>query len=110
MAFDESLVERVRRQLARRKNIEEKKMFGGTAFLLNGNLLVGARRERLLVRVGPAQTDEALREDHATAFTIKNRGAMKGWVLVGLAGLTEESQLKDWMQRALSFVKTLPVK
>ncbi len=110
MAFDESLAERVRRQLGRRKNIEEKRMFGGMAFLLNGNLLVGVRRDTLLVRVGPAQTDEALREAHATAFTIKGRGAMNGWVVVGLAGITEDNPLKDWIQRALSFVKTLPVK
>jgi TfoX/Sxy family transcriptional regulator of competence genes len=110
MAFDEALAERVRKLLARRKNIEEKKMFSGLAFLLNGNLLVGVRRDTLLVRVGPEQSDDALREAHTTAFTIKGRGAMKGWVVVGLAGITEEYQLKDWIQRALSFVKTLQVK
>ena len=110
MAFDETLVERVRRRLSRRKNIEEKKMFGGTAFLLNGNLLVGVRKDSLLVRVGAAQTDEALREANATAFTIKGRGAMNGWVVVGLDGIREDNHLMDWIQRAVSFVRTLPVK
>jgi hypothetical protein len=114
MAFDETpdqtLVERVRGRLARRRNIEEKKMFGGTAFMLNGNLLVGVRRDSLLVRVGPAQTDEALRETHAKAFEIKGRGAMKGWVVVGLDGIREDNQLMGWIQRVVSFVRTLPVK
>ncbi len=53
MAFSESLAERTRQALARRKGVEEKKMFGGIGFLLNGNLLVGVRKDSLLVRLGP---------------------------------------------------------
>ena len=62
MAFDEALAERTRRILARRKNVEEKRMFGGIGFLLNGNLLVGVRKDSLLVRLGPEQSDERCRK------------------------------------------------
>lgn len=62
MAFDEVLAERVRQRLARRKNVEEKKMFGGRGFLLNGNLLLAVRKDSLLLRLGPEQGGEALRE------------------------------------------------
>jgi len=56
MAFSEALAERIRQRLARRKNVEEKKMFGGVGFLLNGSLLVGVRKDSLLVRLGPGRT------------------------------------------------------
>lgn len=110
MAFDEELAGRVRHLLARRKHVEEKKMFSGLGFLLNGNLLVGVRKNSLLVRVGPEQSDEALREKHVREFHITGRGAMKGWVVVELAGVKEDEQLKDWIGRAVKFVATLPTK
>ncbi len=55
MAFSEALAERIRQRLARRKSVEEKRMFGGVGFLLNGNLLVGVRKDSLLVRLGPLE-------------------------------------------------------
>ena len=55
MAFSEALAERIRQRLARRKNVEEKKMFGGVGFLLNGNMLVGVWKDSLIVRLGPEQ-------------------------------------------------------
>jgi TfoX/Sxy family transcriptional regulator of competence genes len=82
MAFGEALAGRIRQRLARRKNVEEKKMFGGIGFLINGNLLVGVRKDSLLVRLGPEQSDEALREAHVSEFKITGRGTMKGWVVV----------------------------
>jgi len=60
MAFSEALAERIRQALGRRKNIEQKKMFGGIGFLLNGNLLVGVWKDSLCVRLGPEQAEEAL--------------------------------------------------
>ena len=62
MAFDEALAERIRQALARKRGIEEKKMFGGVGYLLNGNLLVGVRKDSLLVRLGPEQSDERCRK------------------------------------------------
>ena len=109
MAFDEALAERIRQGLARRKGIEEKKMFGGIGFLLNDNLLVGVRKDSLLVRLGPKQSDEALKEAHVSEFEIKGRGRMKGWVVVSLEGV-QNDKLKGWLQRAVKFVGKLPAK
>ncbi len=110
MAFDETLAERIRQRLARRKNIQEKKMFGGIGFLLNGNLLVGVRKDSLLVRLGPEQSEDALKEAHVSEFKIRGRGAMKGWVVVGLEGVEGDDALNDWIERAMSFVGGLPAK
>ncbi len=110
MPFNESLAERTRQRLARRKNVEEKRMFGGVGFLLSGNLLVCVRRGSLLVRVGPEQNDDALKEAHVSEFVIEGRGTMNGWVVVGLEGVEDDDQLKGWIQRAVNFVRTLPAK
>jgi TfoX/Sxy family transcriptional regulator of competence genes len=110
MPFDQALAERIRQALSRRKHVEEKKMFGGVGFLLNGNLLVGVRKDSLLVRLGPEQSDEALKEAHVTEFQITGRGTMKGWVVVSLEGVQNDEQLKGWLQRAVKVVGKLPAK
>jgi TfoX/Sxy family transcriptional regulator of competence genes len=109
MAFDEALAERVRQRLARRKRIEEKKMFGGVGFLMNGNLLVGIWKDSLCVRLGPEQAEKVLPEPHVKEFDITGR-PMKGWVLVAPEGVQHDDQLKGWIQRAARFVGTLPIK
>ena len=109
MAFDEALAGRIRHRLARRKNIVEKKMFGGVGFLLNGNLLVGVWKDSLCVRLGPEQAEEALHERHAKEFDITGR-PMKGWLLVGREGVADDAQLADWVGRAEKFVAGLPAK
>ena len=110
MAFNEALAQRIRQRLARRKNIEEKKIFSGVGFLLNGNLLVGVRKDSLLVRLDPEESDEALKEAHVSEFTIKGRGTMRGWIVVGLEAVKGEDQLSAWIQRAVKFVGKLPAK
>jgi TfoX/Sxy family transcriptional regulator of competence genes len=109
MAFNETLAKHIRQHLARRRNIEEKKMFGGIGFMLNGNLLVGVWKDSLIVRLGAEQGEEALKERHVKGFDITGR-AMKGWVLVGLEGVDSADQLKPWIQRALKLVGNLPAK
>ena len=109
MAFDEALAGRIRRRLARRKNVEERKMFGGIGFLLNGNLVVGVWKDSLIVRLGPDEGDEALKEPHVREFDITGR-AMKGWVLVEPEGVEGDDQLAGWIQRAAKFVGALPAK
>jgi TfoX/Sxy family transcriptional regulator of competence genes len=109
MAFSEELAGRIRHGLARRKGIEEKKMFGGIGFLLNGNLLVGVWKDSLIVRLGPDAGDEALKEPHVREFDITGK-PMNGWVLVEPEGVEEDDQLKGWIERALKFVKALPKK
>ena len=109
MAFDESLAARIRDALGRRKGIDEKKIFGGICFLLNGNLLVGVWKESLVVRLGKEEGEEALKEPHVKEFDITGR-PMKGWVLVKPEGVTGDDQLKGWIQRAVQFVGKLPGK
>jgi hypothetical protein len=107
MAFNEELAERIRQGLARRKGIEEKKMFGGIGFLLNGNMLVGVWQDCLIARVGPDGYEEALLEPHVREFDITGR-SMTGWVAVGPQGVEKKDQLADWIGRATRFVRTLP--
>jgi hypothetical protein len=109
MAFDETLAERIRQRLSRRKGIVEKKMFGGIGLLLNGNMLVGVWKDSLIVRLGPEEGEEALKEPHVSEFNITGR-SMKGWVLVGPEGVAEDDPLAGWIQRATEFVRTLPAK
>jgi TfoX/Sxy family transcriptional regulator of competence genes len=110
MPYDELLAQRVRRVLARTKSVEEKRMFGGLAFLLNGNLLVGVRQETLLVRLGEEQGEGALLEPHVVPFTIKGRGAMKGWVVIAATGVEDDEPLKAWIKKATKFVGSLAKK
>jgi TfoX/Sxy family transcriptional regulator of competence genes len=109
MAFDEALAERIRRGLARKKGIEEKKMFGGIGFLLNGNMLVGVWKDSLIVRLDPEGYDDALLEPHVSEFNITGR-SMKGWVLVAQEGVEDDGPVKAWIQRAVKFVGKLPEK
>jgi TfoX/Sxy family transcriptional regulator of competence genes len=109
MDFEETLVTHVRRALARKKGIEEKKMFGGIGFLLNGNLLVGVRKGSLVLRLGTEEGETALLEANVKVFDITGR-AMKGWVVVDRDGVEDERQVKKWIQRAIKFVGKLPAK
>jgi len=109
MAFNESLAARIRKQLAWRKSVEEKKMFGGVGFLLNGNMLVGVWKDSLIVRVDPEEGVEMLKEPHVGAFDVTGR-PMKGWLLVRPAGIEEDGSLKEWIDRAIGFVGELPEK
>jgi TfoX/Sxy family transcriptional regulator of competence genes len=109
MAFDEALAARIQQQLARRKNVEGKKMFGGIGFLLNGNMLVGVWKDSLIARVGPEQYEDALLEPHVKEFDITGK-PMKGWVLVQPEGVAEDDPLNEWIDRALTFVRTLPAR
>lgn len=109
MAFDESLAQRIRTILARRKGVAEKKMFGGIGFLLNGNICVGVWKDSLVARLGTEQEEDARREAHVRAFDITGK-AMKGWVLVGPEGVADDARLNEWVDRAMAFVRELPAK
>jgi len=109
MAYSEALAERIRRQLIDRSDIEEKKMFGGIGFLLNGNLLVGVWKDALIVRLEADYAVDALTRPHVREFDITGR-PMRGWVLVEPEGLESDRQLAGWIKRAVAFVETLPAK
>ena len=97
------------RALARKKGIEEKKMFGGICFMLNGNMLVGVWKDSLIVRLGEDQGEEALLEPHVKPFDITGK-PMKNWVMVKPEGIEEDDQLKEWIQQAVKFVGRMPAK
>ncbi len=109
MAFDESLAARIREVLARRRGVEEKKLFGCVCFLFNGNALAGVWKDRLIARLGPDEGEAALREAHVRQFDITGK-PMRNWVAVEPKGVEDDDQLKDWIGRALTFVKALPAK
>ena len=109
MAFDENLAARIRHALARKKGVEEKKMFGGVGFLLHGNMLVGVWKNSLIVRLGPDSYEDALLEPHVKEFDITGK-PMKGWVVVEPEGVEGDDQLKGWIERAIKFLRTLPAK
>ena len=109
MAFSESLADRIRHVLSRKRGIVEKKMFGGVGFLLSGNICVGVWKTSLIVRLDPEQYDEALAQPHVREFDITGR-AMRGWVLVEADGIDNDQELRDWIDRSLKFVAGLPAK
>lgn len=109
MAFDESLAARIREGLERSKGVEEKKMFGGIGFLLDGNMMVGVWKDSLIARIGPDAYDDALLEPHVKEFDITGK-PMKGSVMVEPEGVEDDDPLRDWIRRAEEFVGTLPVK
>jgi TfoX N-terminal domain len=109
MAFDESLAARIRDALSRKKGVEEKRMFGCTCFMLNGNALAGVWKDRLIARLGPDEGEAALREPQVRAFDITGK-PMRNWVAVEPEGVEDDDQLKKWIDRATKFVRTLPKK
>ena len=93
MAYEEKLAQRVRKALGQEPGYEEKKMFGGICFLLNGNMACGILNDELIVRVGPENYEDALKKANTRKFDITGR-PMTGWVMVGAAGLQKEKQLQ----------------
>lgn len=109
MAYDEELAHRARELLADEVGLTEKAMFGGLAFLLDGNMSVGISGKELMVRVGPDATEDALSRPHARIFDMGGR-PMRGWILVAPAGIKTKRQLHGWVRRGVQFARTLPPK
>jgi TfoX/Sxy family transcriptional regulator of competence genes len=107
VAYDEGLAERVRDRLSELPGVTDKRMFGGVAFLTDGNITVGVTGDDLLVRVGPEATEAALARPGARPFVTGR--PMRGWVVVDGAELDDEV-LAEWINRACTFVATLPPK
>jgi TfoX/Sxy family transcriptional regulator of competence genes len=109
VAYDEALAARVRSILTGRKGLAEKRMFGGLAFLVNGNMCCGVHGDELILRLAPEQAEEALREPHVRVFDMTGR-PMKGWVLVSPGAVETESALSSWVGRGAEFAASLPPK
>jgi hypothetical protein len=109
MAFDEGLAERLRAELDSAPNVVEKRMFGGLAFLVNGNMCVGVHGDDLIARVGEQAFPQAVARVGARTFDLTGR-AMRGWILVEPAGVGDDEALAGWVADALDFVLDLPPK
>ncbi len=110
MAYDEDLANRLRELLADEDAVTEKKMFGGLAFLVRGNMAVSASRNGgLLARIDPADTEAALARPHVALMEMGGR-TMDGWITVAPEGVKTKRQVGAWVGRSLAFVRTLPAK
>jgi hypothetical protein len=107
MAFDEELDARITEAVAS-WGATKKKMFGGTCYLLHGNMVCGVYKDRLIVRLGEEAGEAALDEPHTRPFDITGR-PMKGWLMVSPQGYAGDG-LDAWLERARVFVATLPPK
>src|SRR5262245_13633370 len=109
MAFDEALAARIRKRVEKRKGFAEKKMFGGIAFLLSGNMCCGVSKTEMIVRLAPEDTEAALTEPHVRIFDMTGR-PMKGWLLVDAKGLARDASLEKWIERSVKYAAALPPK
>lgn len=106
MAYDEGLAQRIEELIPR---AEQKRMFGGLAFLERGNLVVGVLGDDLIARVGPSGTAKALEEPGVRPFDFTGK-PMSGWVVVEQEAIAEDPDLARWVERCRRFTGSLPSK
>jgi TfoX/Sxy family transcriptional regulator of competence genes len=110
VAYDEKLAERVRELLRDEDGLTEKRMFGGLAFLINGNMSVSASGQGgLLLRVDPEATDTLLEEPGAELFEMRGR-SMAGWLRIAPEAVTTKRDLERWVKHGVSYARSLPSK
>ena len=110
MAYDEDLANRIRELLGAEHGLTEKRMFGGLAFLINGNMAVSASGQGgLLLRVDPDETDALVAKPHAQRFVMRGR-AMDGWLRIDAEGVRTKRELERWVSRGVAYARALPSK
>jgi TfoX/Sxy family transcriptional regulator of competence genes len=109
MPYNEDLARRVRQHLSGRDRISERKLFGGLCFMVNGNMFCGVVKDELMVRVGPAGHEAALRRPYARPMDFTGR-PMTGMVFVEPPGTTDEADLAGWVADCLAFSARRPAK
>ena len=110
MAYDEALAERIREELAGESDVTEKKMFGGLAFLVGGNMAVGASGQGgALVRVDPAESETLVATTSARPMEMRGR-EMAGWLRVAAEDVSGEQELAEWVRRGVAYARSLPAK
>jgi TfoX/Sxy family transcriptional regulator of competence genes len=110
MAYDEDLANRIRELLGPEPGVEEKRMFGGLAFLINGNMSVAASGQGgLLVRVPPEDSDKLAERAHVSPMVMAGRQA-RGWLRVDATGVQTTRQLRSWVNRGVGYARSLPPK
>src|SRR6201992_3833385 len=110
MAYDEDLANRIRELLGSERGVEEKRMFGGLAFLINGNMSVAVSGQGgLMVRVTPDGTDKLVKRAHVRPMGRAVREA-RGWLRVDTDGVQTKRQLQSWVTRGVGYARDLPAK
>jgi TfoX/Sxy family transcriptional regulator of competence genes len=109
MAFDEALADRIRDVLAARADVSERKMFGGIAFMVAGNMAVGVVGDDLMVRLDPTDAERAFAEPHARPMDFTGK-PMKGMVFVDSGGTESDDDLASWVDAGADFASSLPPK
>lgn len=110
MSYDEDLAERIRELLATTAAVDEKRMFGGLAFLVNGHMAVcAAGGGGLMVRIPPEETATLLTRAHVEPMVMSGR-QVRGWIRVAATGLTTKRQLQPWVARGVEYASTLAPK
>ena len=109
MPYDQELAERVREAFRGRRGVEEKRMFGGLAFMFRGHMCCGVVGGDLMVRVGPKEYENALREPNARPMDFTGR-PLTGFVYVSPQGHARRPSLQKWVQRSVRFAESLPRK
>ena len=110
MAYDEELAGRIRALLADEPDLTEKKMFGGLAFLICGNMAVAASGQGgLLVRVDPARSDTLVASTNARPMEMRGR-EMAGWLRLDSQDVGTKRELSKWVERGASYARSLPPK
>lgn len=106
MAYDETLAERIRDLLAENSEVEEKKMFGGIAFLVSGKMGVGVSGDSLMVRIGKERHQDALGRPGVREFDMTGR-PMTGWVLVDPGAVATDADLRSWVDQGVEHARSL---
>ncbi len=110
MAYDEDLAARMREQMSGQQGLTEKRMFGGLAFLIDGNMAAGAGSQgAMLLRVDPADTASLVGDPDAQRFRMRGR-EMGGWLSIIPSGLSTDEALNRWLAHGISYARTLPPK
>jgi TfoX/Sxy family transcriptional regulator of competence genes len=110
VAYDEELADRIRALVGGEPDLGEKKMFGGLAFLVGGNMAVAASGQGgLLVRVDPAESDALLETTSARLMEMRGR-TMKGWLRVDSEHVSTDPELAQWVDRGVAYARSLPAK
>jgi hypothetical protein len=109
MAYDEALATRVRELIAGETGLAEMEMFGGLAFLLDGNMACGVRGDDLLVRVDPAVHEADMAEAGVRPDDLTGR-PVRGWLLVEPSGRGKDDDLRRWVGRGVAYARSLPPK
>src|SRR3954471_22142672 len=110
MAYDEDLANRIRELIGAEPGLTEKKMFGGLAFLIGGNMAVSASGQGgLMVRCDPEETDALVQRPHAKPFEMRGR-EMDGWLRVDSEGVRTMDQLEPWVEVGVGYARSLPSK